>query len=225
MELGKWLKGRFGQPPVPTPLYDFVERCKPEGAVLHLESSQDGDEHRLSTTVVMLTLALSRDFLHNHTSNIERFYGPFNRDVLAFEAVVFFQYALKAYYEKSEYDDYTDDRYEEYFETFQNATFLIRKILRKYSSASLDEVFVHRYNSYLKSPSVDGKNGAAEHFRIMLQSIAGAIVPVETYGRVSLDLQKTLEMIAIVQAFSASFLTAYCKTLTNLIGEYRPVPD
>ena len=225
MGLAKWLKERVARLPVPTPLYDFVLRCKPEGAKLHLESSQDGEAHRLSTTVVMLSLSLSRDFLKSHVLKIEELSGPFSRDVLAFETVTFFHYALRAYYEQSTYDDYADDRYEEYFDTFQNSTALTRQLMQSRSATNMDEAFIHRYNTYIKTRSIDGKSGAAEHFRFMLQTIRGAIAPLEMYGPPSLDLSKSLQMIAIVQSFTASFVPAYCKAFSDLIEEYGLEPD
>jgi hypothetical protein len=209
-----------------SPLFDLLERLRPEATAVILERDRDNEaDTELSVVVATLTMALAGDFLRGHSKRIEQLHGPFSRDVLAFETLTFFNYALRAHYEATEYCDYADDRYEIYFASFQNSAEIVRSLISKHLGSASEQVFVDRFQSYLRAPSVGGQQGATEQFRFTLLTLKGARLPAIDYGPVSLDLPKTLEMIGLVQAFSSAFLDAYRETLTNIIEEYRPAPD
>lgn len=214
-------RGKIDVPKGGNELYSFLERFRPEAAELYLTRERDDDaDLAFGMTVALLDIALAGEFVRQHGANISKLHGPFDPNVLAFETVIFFHYAFRSFYEQTRYADYADNRYESKFEGFSISTGIVTALIGKHLRTQSDDVFAHRFNTYLKHPGIDGAVGATEHFRLILQTLAGASSPAISYGPASLDLLAGTEMTAITHSFSSAYLEAFSAIFDDLIARH-----
>lgn len=217
--------GKFFQKP--SPLFDRLESSTPDKLGQLVEDRKD-TPNALELTISMMTMCGAGEFLRVAYPGIRKSLLGASKEIVAFEALIFFSMALRIAYVQAHGEQVEDPIEDELIDlpeylddAFRFARGVTMSLATHHSNwPGAEEVFKKRLMEYVSADGLVGRNGAGEQFRFILQSIGKAASPAVTYGPVNLDLMQGLEAIASVHAFTASIPAGYAETLHRIITTY-----
>ena len=175
-------------------------------------------------------MACAGAFLRSCAPQMSRVTASIKRDLLAFEALAFAVYAVRESYIpmaewidldiQDEDDGYVDEERAALALRFAYAAEACQKYAQQDTGWDASAIWESRWMTYHAAPSIGGQQGAVERFRFILMTIGKAREPKITYGKVSLDLQGTLEAMAATQAFVSKIPAAYARTIEAYIENH-----
>ena len=196
------------------PLHDFIVSVTPERLAAICEGSVNSPDIVPITigTLIMSTAG------HFSRADVPRVKGPFakvSKDVIAFETIAFTAFSIREYYEPLDSDHYN----EEMSEGFKDGFGFCCAIIKRELGSSYREIFDRRLMQYAQANDRGQMQGAAETFRLNLQSIKEAATPQADYGGLSLDLTDTLGLMVAANAFAATMPKGAAESL-HLINDH-----
>lgn len=208
--------------------FGIIIRQEPKYAVMAAQSGDVPEKDKAANVIALLAMMCARSFILRTCARMESVAEPMNRDVLAFEAVLFSIYALREWYspmthgiEREIDDDYDDPKQQAVGKAFRSGTGLCLKLAEEETGwRDLDSIVTDRMKNYHNAPAISGADSGAERFRSIFLSIGRAQRPKLYYGNASVDLQTTMESKAAIQAFSDTIPQGSAETLRRLCDEY-----
>lgn len=207
--------GNLFQRSAPARLADHLGSLTPERTAQLCETNE-GSEHFIALTIGFLIASTAGHFVRTDLPRLKGALGSVNRDVIAFEALVFSAYAVREYFEPLE-SDTTDELVSE---AFKDGFAVCRTIAKRELGGDYKALFERRLMAFAQAHSRGGMRDAAEVFRGILQSIGKASVPSVEYGRPSLSMADTIEAMAVVGAFAATMPKAAAQSLHAIADHY-----
>lgn len=196
------------------PLHDFIVGVTPERMAAICEGSVDNPDI-VPITIGMLIISTAGHFSR---TDVPRVKGPFakvSKDVIAFEAIAFTAFSIREYYEPLNSDYYN----EEVSDGFKDGFGFCCAIVKRELGSSYRDIFDRRLMEYAQANDRGQMQGAAEAFRLNLQSIMEATTPHANYGGLSLDLSDTLGLMVAANAFAATMPKRAAESL-HLINDH-----